>query len=133
MDAYHYYMGGFVWERLYVKNQAEDIFSFFLQIVFFILSIFVIYRTFRVKQLSWMYNITSAFGILVTHIGSFFFIVFYIVFLSNYADITYWFELPSFVHYCIANIIILFAIIAILILLFKPDVRHYFKQDKWEE
>jgi len=122
-------MNLFVWTFAYnISRQLQFTFYIIMSVMFFIVSMVIIYSIFTVKKWSWLVNIIFSISFLIFYVQFFFSAIYFTVFYIEYESLQCYYSHPSYLGYITASLLLPVIMLAIIILLFKPEVKKYLIQ-----
>lgn len=96
-------------------------------IVYFIITIILLYLVLYVKKCSWLTNLLFSFYFLLLNGLYFIDSVVFILFYSNHPLYQHYYGIPGYLSNTAANLIMPGLMLLIFILLFRPEVKRYFE------
>jgi len=118
---------GFIVEYKDLMNNFVNIGNFALSLFALIATITILISYFTVKKWSWLINVIFSFYFFVHYGYMFLEALGFIVFFSSYQSSQHYFSIPTYITWLATVLILPFLLTYIIILLFKSDVKTYFK------
>jgi len=132
IQAAYYFHYGFQVKYADVTFNINNIGEFFISLICFSASLLTLYSIYSKKKWSWLFNALISFTFIFYYTKMFVIIVTDIVFLSHYTSHQGVYAIPFHIVHTIIYLILPLIVVAIFILLLRPEVKEYFKNEKLE-